>query len=62
MHVAAAGLSVDIDPDSHCLTFTCRGGRVLAAPRPPQFILAGQPAQIASLTSLPKKNRSRAVS
>ena len=53
MHLAIPGLSVDIKPDSHCLTFTCRGGRVLSTPRPPQFILAGKPAQIASLTSLP---------
>jgi hypothetical protein len=44
LHASTSGLSVEIDPDTHCLTFTCRGGRVLRTPRPPQFILAGKPA------------------
>ena len=53
MRLSTAGLSVEIDPDTHCLTFDCLAARALRTPRPPQFILAGKPAQIASLTSLP---------
>ena len=53
MRLSTPSLSVEIDTDSHCLTLTCPGGRVLRSPAPPRFNLAGRPAQIASLTPLP---------
>ena len=53
MRLTAPGLSIEIDPDSHCLTFTLLDGRVMRTPAAPAFVLAGRPAAIASLSALP---------
>ena len=53
MRLSTPGLSVEIDPGSRCLTFTLLDGRVMRTPAPPQFLLAGRTAEIASLHALP---------
>ena len=53
MRLSTSGLSVEIDPDTHCLTFDCLAARALRTSAPPRFDLAGKPVTIRSLKPLP---------